>query len=65
MFIANFLKGHGVDVQNVINEKVVSHDILTSAMSPYPHDINKLKQNFQLIENFQIWIKSCGKPPVL
>lgn len=53
MFIVDFLKGYDVDVQNVIMEKVVGHDILTVAMPPYLHDIKRLKQNLQLIENFK------------
>jgi hypothetical protein len=33
-------------------ENVVGPDILTGAMPPYLHDIKRLKQNLQLIENF-------------
>jgi hypothetical protein len=53
MFIVYFLKRYDVNTQNVIMEKVVGHDILTGAMPPYLHDIKRLKQNLQLIENFK------------
>ncbi len=35
MFIADFLKWFDVDLQNVIMEKVVGHELLDITMPPY------------------------------
>ncbi len=45
MFIANFLKWFDVDLQNVIMEKVVGHELLDITMPPYLHDVKRLKHN--------------------
>jgi hypothetical protein len=42
IFIANFLKGYDVVVQNTIMQKVVSHELLIEIVPPYLHDTKML-----------------------